>query len=79
MCHYVDASSAKGTILRKGAGKIKHLEVRQLWCQWAVERYDIEVRKIPRKANIADCLTHAIKERELRNFLGAVGVRRVLS
>ena len=28
--HYIDASAAKGTLLRKGAGKIKHLEVRQL-------------------------------------------------
>ena len=36
--HFIDASAAKGTMMRKGAGKIKHLEVRQLWCQYAVEK-----------------------------------------
>ena len=57
---YLDASAAKGTLLRRGAGKIKHLEIRQLWCQHAIERYNIEVIKIMRKLNLADCLTHVI-------------------
>ena len=49
MKQYLDASATKGTMLRKGAGKIKHLEVRQLWCQAMVEKYNIEVLKIRRK------------------------------
>ena len=52
--HCIDASAAKGTLLRKGSGKLKHLEVRQLWCQYAVEKYNIEVVKIPRKLHLAD-------------------------
>ena len=43
MTRYLDASATKGTILRRGAGKIKHLEVRQLWCQRAVDRYCIKI------------------------------------
>ena len=73
---YLDASAAKGTLLRRGAGKIKHLEIRQLWCQHAIERYDIEVLKIVRKLNLADSLTHVIGKRELSLFLEATGIKR---
>ena len=72
--HYVDASAAKGGLLRKGAGKIKHLEVRQLWCQHAVEKYGIEVVKIPRKLNLADSLTHGIGKKDLALFHEAIGI-----
>ena len=72
--HCIDAFAAKGTLLRKGAGKIMHLEVRQLWCQSAVERYGIEVVKIPRKLNLADSLTHGISKREQALFHEAICV-----
>ena len=72
---YLDASAAKGTLLRRGAGKIKHLEIRQLWCQRAVDRYRIEVHNIARRANLADSLTHVIGKRELALFHEAAGIR----
>ena len=74
MTHYLDASAAKGTILRRGAGNIKHLEVRQLWCQHVVDRYSVNVVKIPRKQNLADTLTHGVNSRGLKLFHEAVGV-----
>ena len=74
MRHFIDASAAKGTLLRKGAGKIKHLEVRQLWCQYAVEKYGIEVTKIPRRVNLADTLTHPVSRRHWTLFHDAVNV-----
>ena len=64
----------KGTLLRRGAGKIKHLEIRQLWCQHAVDKYHIEVLKIARKMNLADSLTHVIGKRELTLFREATGI-----
>ena len=60
--------------MRKGAGKIKHLEVRQLWCQHAVEKYGIEVVKIPRKLNLADSLTHGISKKDQALFHDAIGI-----
>ena len=75
LTHYLDASATKGTLLRKGAGKIKHLEVRQLWCQSAVERYSVTVVKIPREANVPDCLTHPIGKRDWELFNEAVGIK----
>ena len=74
LTHYLDASAAKGTIMRRGAGTIKHLEVRQLWCQHAVDRYCVKVVKIPRKQNLADTLTHAVSSRGLQLFHDAIGV-----
>ena len=71
--HYLDASAAKGTMLRRGAGKIKHLEVRQLWCQHAVERYGVKVVKIPQKGNLADTLTRPVGKKDMRLFYEAVG------
>ena len=68
MTHYRDASAAKGTLLRKGAGKIKHLEVRQLWCQRAVEQYGVQVVKIPRRLHLVDTLTHPIHKRGVALF-----------
>ena len=73
IAHYIDASAAKGTMLSRGAGKVKRLEVRQLWCQHAVERYGIRVIKIPRKINLADTLTHPVNKKELRLFYDAIG------
>ena len=63
--------------MRRGAGKIKHLEIRQLWCQHAVDRYHIEVHKIAWKANLADSLTHVIGKRELALFHEATGINVV--
>ena len=74
MRHFIDASAAKGTLLRKGAEKIKHLEVRQLWCQYAVEKYGIIVIKIPRRVNLADTLTHPVSRRQWTLFHEAVDI-----
>ena len=54
----IDSSAAKGVMQRSGAGKVKHLEVRQLWSQDLVQKKIIKVVKVPREENPADCLTH---------------------
>ena len=74
MRHFIDASAAKGTLLRKGAGKIKHLEVRQLWGQYAVEKYGTVVIKIPRRVNLADTLIHPVGRRHWTSFHDSVNV-----
>ena len=63
--------------MRRGAGKIKNLEIRQLWCQHAVDKYGIDVVKIPRKVNLADCFTHVIGKRDLALFHEATGIKIV--
>ena len=53
-----DSSAAKGIMMRRGAGHIKHLSTKQLWVQELVERKEIEAVKIKRQVNLADCCTH---------------------
>ena len=53
-----DSSAAVGIAQRQGAGKVKHLECRQLWVQERLARKEIRVQKIPREINASDVLTH---------------------
>ena len=54
--HEVDASACKSILMRKGAGGLKHVEVKQLWVQEAVAKKSIRVCKIGREWNAAETL-----------------------
>ena len=59
-----DASAAKGIATRKGLGKVRHIEVNQLWVQDKVGKGEIEISKISGAVNLADALTkHVDSER----------------
>jgi hypothetical protein len=70
-----DASACKGILLRQGSGRIKHLDVKSLWIQGAVESHGIVVQKVPREVNPADMMTHAVSRGELERHLESVGYR----
>jgi len=53
-----DSSAANGIVHRRGCGKLKHLETRQLWAQEKVLSKRVRSVKVPRELNIADCFTH---------------------
>ena len=52
-----DASAAIAIASRRGLGKVRHIEVRQLWLQDKVRKGDIKVVKVGTHENIADALT----------------------
>ena len=52
-----DASAAKGIIARRGAGKVRHIEVSQLWVQDKVASGELVLQKVGTCDNIADALT----------------------
>ena len=54
--HLTDASACLGILKRSGAGRIKHLTVRQLWCQEVFRRAQTITAKIPRAENPADLM-----------------------
>jgi hypothetical protein len=64
-----DSSAARGTVLRTGVGKMKHLSTKQLWVQGAIKIYEIDVVKIPRGINSADLLTHGCTTADFNNTL----------
>ena len=53
-----DSSAAKGIVMRQGAGRVKHLDIKTLWIQEREDRGDLVVKKILRLLNWSDLLTH---------------------
>ncbi len=51
-----DSSAAKSIASRRGCGKVRHLETREVWLQERVARGDLEIRKVRGEGNIADVL-----------------------
>ena len=52
-----DSAACKGTVSREGCGRIKHLQVRQLWIQGHMRDGRLHYNKVPRAVNAADALT----------------------
>ena len=74
--HKTDASAAFGVLKRKGAGQLKHLEIRQLWCQEVYRRPGMTTEKVDRANNPADLLCSLPTMQSLRKHLGALHFRR---
>ena len=68
-----DASAARGVILRQGVGKMRHLQVKQLWLQENVAAGELTIVRIPRIDNCADALTHPWTAHDLP-FWEAMGI-----
>ena len=60
-----DASAAKGIASRKGIGKVRHIEVCQLWSQDKVRLGEIVITKVDGKDNAADALTKPTSAEEI--------------
>ena len=71
-----DASACKGMLLRHGAGKVKHLSVKQLWAQECVKTFQIDVLKVPREKNPSDVLTHSVSHPILDKQMEELHIRR---
>ena len=71
-----DASAAAGLCSRQGAGKVKHLTVRQLWAQEKEAAGELKIRKVPRSDNAADMFTHHWSTAEGNKFLRHISIRR---
>ena len=73
---YGDSSANHGMIQRQGAGKVKHLTVRQLWLQQQSELGVCIHNKIPRAENSADMLTHHWNKTDADNHLTRMNCHR---
>ena len=52
-----DASAAIGIASRRGMGKVRHIEVAQLWLQEKIDKEVFRLVKVSGVANLADALT----------------------
>ena len=73
---WTDSSAAKGILHRQGAGKVKHLECRQLWVQEKIANKTIKCDKVAREMNPADMLTHHWTTSEGHHHLRSLHVEK---
>ena len=73
-----DSSACQGTLSREGSGRVKHLEVRQLWVQAKIRDGSVKFEKIPRDINVADTQTKSWGS-EANNMFDAVHFTPVAS
>ena len=73
-----DASAAKGIATRRGLGKVRHIEVNQLWLQEKVNNGEIQVMKVKGEGNLADALTKALAGPGVKKHVVLTGQDMVL-
>lgn len=64
-----DSSAAKGIGSRRGLGKVRHIELSELWVQDQVSRGRIELVKIKGEDNFSDSLTKHSNQERIRQTL----------
>ena len=69
-----DSSAVKGILARRGCGKVKHLEVTNLWLKEQVRSGAVEFQKITRKKNPSDALTHHYTREDAKTHFKNMGV-----
>ena len=68
-----DSSAVKGILVRRGCGKVKHLEVKQLWLQEQVRSGKVEFQNISRKNIPSDASTHHYTREEAKMHFKHMG------
>ena len=71
---YVDSTAALGVVNRKGAGKLRHVRVGQLWVQEKQEQGELRYRKIKGTENPANALTKAMTSGEMEKYLTMLAI-----
>ena len=62
---HTDSSTAKSIASRSGLGKVRHIDVNELWVQDKVRSGSITLVKANGKANLSDALTKHVTNQEL--------------
>ena len=69
-----DASAAIGISNRIGSGKVRHIEVTQLWLQEKVLNGKIALSKVGTEENLADALTKGVDAATIAIHVQGVGM-----
>ena len=72
-----DSSAAKSFVGRRGLGKMRHLEIRDLWLQKEVGEGKVVVSKVWGTENPADLMTKILGKQEIQERIEGMGMRVV--
>ena len=71
---WTDSSAAKSFVNRRGLGKMRHLEIRDLSIQKEVADGKLEVVKVGGDKNPADLMTKILKTKEIEDRLNMMNI-----
>ena len=74
---HIDSSAAIGVLQRKGIGKIRHLDVADLWMQSAIRKGKLMVEKVDGAANDADLLTKPLAAHAMHTIMERLGTEHI--
>ena len=74
---YADSSAALAIAKRKGAGKLRHINVSSLWIQERQDRQEMEYRKVIGTDNPADMMTKYLLREPIDQCMGQLRQRRL--
>ena len=69
-----DSTASRGMMSRHGSGRVKHLEIRSLWTQEALERGDFTIHKSKTEENVADIGTNTLPGDRIEKLITALGM-----
>ena len=69
-----DSEAAKSFVSRRGLGRMRHIEVRELWLQEEVRRASVVVKKVAGLENPADLMTKFLARTEVVDRLHRMGI-----
>ena len=73
----VDANATVGIGHRRGLGKLRHVDVQDLWMQKAGAEDRLSIKKIPGPANAADIGTKPLSADVIGTSMTDLGYRRI--
>ncbi len=68
-----DSSAARSISSRKGAGRVRHVEVREMWVPERVRRGELPIVKVRGKENVADGLTKHVERGKIEMHMQKCG------
>ena len=69
-----DSEAAKSFVSRRGLGRMRHIEVRDLWLQEEVRKGAVIVKKVAGLENPADLMTKFLGRSEVVDRLHRMGI-----
>ena len=71
---HTDASASIGVMKRQGLGKLRHIQVRDLWLQQELKDGNMYVHKVDTKINPADLATKPLTSEEMSTHIATLGM-----
>ncbi len=71
-----DSSVAKSIVSRRGAGRVRYIQVWELWVQDRVAKGELIAMKLKGESNVADGLTKHVERNKMDEHMKVRGVVR---